>query len=546
MSQPPLARQGRYPALVDWRTPVAASHVCDLLDAAAAAYPDRTHLEFEGRRIGYAESAWRVSAIAATLAAHGVRRGDVVALYCANSPWHLLTVFAVLRLGAVVTHLTPLDAPRELRFKLQDTGARTLVTLATEPLMTSALGLADAGLLDRIFVGDDSVWNGSTPATPVTARVIDLAAAAETPTPALATSQGEPGDVAVIQYTGGTTGAPKGAMLTHANLTSAVSQFNRWMSAEPYWNPAGERHLMVLPGFHIYALVAILLRATGRGDTIHLRARFDAAQALADLAAHQISWFFAVPTMLVAMAADPGIEDHDLSALTFCVAGGAPLPAEVGARFHRLTGLPVGVGWGMTETAGAGTMTPTAGAAPGCVGLPLPNVEVEIVDMDDPHRRLGPGQTGELRIRGPNVFAGYWRRPEETAAAFADGFLLTGDVGFADETGCIFLVDRKKDLIISGGFNVYPRIVEEAIYEHPAVEEVVVYGVVDAYRGEAAKAAIKLRAGHAAFSLEELRAFLADKLGRHELPAALAFHDALPRTAVGKLSRKDLAAAERS
>jgi long-chain acyl-CoA synthetase len=218
----------------------------------------------------------------------------------------------------------------------------------------------------------------------------------------------------------------------------------------------------------------------------------------------------------------------------------------VAERFEKLTGHRIGGGWGMTETSPAGTGMPRewTGRA-GSVGLPLPGITMDIVALDDPRRRLPPGEKGEIRVKGPNVTQGYWNAPEETAAAFVDGYLLTGDIGYMDEDGYFYLVDRKKDMIISGGFNVYPRIIEEAIYEHPAVAEVSVIGVPDDYRGEAAKAFVQLKPGAAAFTLEELRTFLADKLGRHELPAHLEFRDALPKTAVGKLSKKELFEEER-
>jgi long-chain acyl-CoA synthetase len=217
------------------------------------------------------------------------------------------------------------------------------------------------------------------------------------------------------------------------------------------------------------------------------------------------------------------------------------MPVEVAQRFERLTGHSIRGGWGMTETAPAGTNLPQAGPVPaGTIGLPLPGIEIDVVAVDDPRRVLGFGEVGEMRIKGPNVFQGYWNRPEETAASFVDGFFLTGDVVYMDQSGYLFLVDRKKDMIISGGFNVYPQMVEQAIYEHPDVEEVLVIGIPDAYRGEAGKAFIKMRAGAAPLTVEALHAFLADKLGRHEMPTAIEIRRALPRTSVGKLSKKEL------
>jgi long-chain acyl-CoA synthetase len=278
-----------------------------------------------------------------------------------------------------------------------------------------------------------------------------------------------------------------------------------------------------------------------------LRPRFDVATTLNDIEVKRATMFPGVPTMWIALANTPGIEQRDFSSLRRVSSGGAPLPVEVGEQFHRLTGHRLGGGWGMTETSPAGTTLPLewpTGKA-GSVGLPLPGIVMDIVSLDDPRRRLPPGERGEIRIKGPNVTKGYWNAPQETAAAFADGYLLTGDIGYMDEDGYFYLVDRKKDMIVSGGFNVYPRSIEEAIYEHPNVAEVIAIGVPDAYRGEAAKAFVRLKPGAAAFTLDELRAFLADKLGRHELPAHLEFRDALPKTAVGKLSKKELIEEER-
>jgi long-chain acyl-CoA synthetase len=219
---------------------------------------------------------------------------------------------------------------------------------------------------------------------------------------------------------------------------------------------------------------------------------------------------------------------------------------EVAERFRRLTGHKLGGGWGMTETSPAGTSMPREWEGrEGSIGLPLPGIDMEIVALDDPRRVLPPGEKGEIRVRGPNVTKGYWNAPAETEAAFVDGWLLTGDIGYMDADGWFYLVDRKKDMIISGGFNVYPRAIEEAIYEHPAVAAVTVIGVPDGYRGEAAKAFVQLKPGAAPFTLDELRTFLVNRLGRHELPAHLEFRDSLPKTSVGKLSKKELIEEER-
>lgn len=246
--------------------------------------------------------------------------------------------------------------------------------------------------------------------------------------------------------------------------------------------------------------------------------------------------------MWIALLEHPGLASADLSSLRWCSSGGAALPVEIQARVERLTGRPMGGGWGMTETAPAGIVLPPPGGAPaGSIGLPLPGVTVEIVALDDPRRVLPPGETGELRIKGPNVFQAYWNQPEDTAKSFVDGWLLTGDIGRMDDQGFFFLTDRKKDLIISGGFNLYPRAIEEALHEHPAIAECAVIGVADTDRGQAAKAFIVPRAGYQAPDLPALLAFLGQRLGRHELPAALEVRHRLPHTPVGKMAKLVLA-----
>jgi len=355
-----------------------------------------------------------------------------------------------------------------------------------------------------------------------------------------------PDDIALLQYTGATTGVPKAAVLTHANLTAAVSSYRIWISGQRPADAPPDRVLMVLPLFHIFGLVSVMLRHLTSGSELLMRSRFDIEAVLRDVEVNRVTTFPGVPTMWAALVNYPGIEQRDLSSLRSCASGGAPLPVEVAERFARITGLSLASGWGMTETSPAGISPPLRGLAkPGTIGLPLPGVTVEVVRLDDPHRTLGPGEVGELRIKGKNVMQRYWNRPDETAAAFADGGFLTGDIGIMDEDGYFFILDRKKDMIISGGFNVYPQMIEQAIYEHPDVEEALVIGISDSYRGEAAKAFVKLRSGAAPFTLEALRDFLADKIGRHEMPAALEIRAALPRTSVGKLSRKELAEEER-
>jgi long-chain acyl-CoA synthetase len=540
-----------YPPGVRWDSPLEITTLPALLDDAVARFASRTAIEYRDNAISYAELGHASTALAAALMGLGVRPGVAVALYLPNTPYHPYFFFAVLKAGGRVVHLSPLDAERELAYKLANSGARILVTTNVGSLLPLAQKLQAEAALDHLLVADDAAFGASSiPTTPIpdapgVRRYDQLRRDGENSLPQRWPSLSAD-DIALLQYTGGTTGKPKAAMLSHANLTSTISIYKIWGDAQRLSKPGTDKVICVLPLFHIYALTSVLLRSLRDGNEVLLRMRFDVETTLRDVEVRKATALPGVPTMWIALVNTPGIEKRDLSSLRYVGSGGAGIPIEVAEKFHALTGHRMGGGWGMTETSPAGTSLPRDFAhKPGSCGLPLPGIEMDIVALDDNRRVLAPGQTGEIRIKGPNVTRGYFNAPEETAAAFVDGWFLTGDIGYMDEDGFFYVVDRKKDMIISGGFNVYPRAIEEAIYEHPAVAEVIVIGVPDSYRGEAAKAFVQLKPAAEPFTLEQLQAFLADKLGRHELPAQLEFRHALPKTAVGKLSKKELIAEER-
>lgn len=546
----PFAWEKYYPPGVSWDDPIWTSSVPDLLDKAVADHGPKTAIEYRDREVSFNELGGLVDQAAAALMAGGIGRDQTLALYLPNTPFHPVCFFGGLKTGARIVMLSPLDAPRELAYKLNDSGARVLITVNLGDMAEKAAGLLEDGHLDRVIVCDDRDLGASIeavsaiPSGPGIVTWRDFAKGAVLPEswPAVDDS-----DIALLQYTGGTTGLPKGAILTHANLTAATAIYETWQEGIGSTVPGKEKVLCYLPLFHIYALTVILLRQVRSGNEILMRLRFDVASALRDIEEKRATVFYGVPTMWIAITNLPNIETRDLTSLRTASSGGAPLPVEVGRRFTDLTGMKLLGGWGMTESAPAGTNLPSDGPdKPGSIGVPMPGLEMGFVALDDPTRELGPGETGEMRIKGPNVTRGYWNRPEETDAAFADGYFLTGDIGYRDEDGFFFLVDRKKDMILSGGFNVYPQIVEQAIYEHPAVAEVLVIGVDDAYRGQSAKAFLSLREGADAFTLDDLQAFLADKVGKHEMPQHLEIRDALPRTAVGKLSKIALRDEERA
>ncbi len=521
-----------------WDAPIAVGTLPDLLRTAVARFGPRPLIRFRDRALTFAELGGMAARLARGLRASGLAPGDAVALLLSNTPWHPVAFFAVLLAGGRVVHLSPLDPPRQLAAKLAGSGARTLIATNLPGVLPAALELLGNGAVGRLLLGDDAAWGAAAEALPLPDGAESLAA--------LMTDGGgdlpdgvEPSDVALLQFTGGTTGLPRAAMLTHANLTAATESYA--VLAEPEECDAGQRIVGVLPLFHVYALTVVLLRSVRLGHEILLHTRFDVDAVLRDIAVHRACTMSGVPTMWIALANHPDAANSDFSALRWALSGGAPMPSDVEARVARIIGRRLLGGWGMTETAPAGTRIPAeAPPSPGLIGVPVPGLDMRVVALDDPSRALPPGERGELAVRGANVFAGYWNRPEETAASFCDGWFLTGDVGVLSDDGLFRIVDRKKSMLICGGFNVYPTMVENAIYEHPAVREVIVAGVPDAYRGQAAKAFIALREGAAEFDLAELRAFLADKLGRHEIPTALEFRAQLPRSQVGKLLRSAL------
>jgi long-chain acyl-CoA synthetase len=533
-----------YPEGVHWDDPIARGTLPDLLLKAAAQYGARPAIEFRDRAISYAELEAMVEVAASAFLRAGYGKNHSVALFLGNSPDHPVNFFGALKAGARVVHLSPLDGERALSHKLSDSGARVLLTSNLAALLPTALKFLDKGLLDRLIVCDDDAWGAvGNPQMPIPddPAIVTFETFAEGAAKPAQWPQVSVDDVALLQYTGGTTGLPKGAMLSHGNLTAAVSIYDVWGKKARAERNAVERVICVLPLFHIYALTVILLRSLEHGDLISLHQRFDVQAVMRDVELKRATVFPGVPTMWIAIASLPDLEDRDLSSLVSCGSGGAPLPVEVARIFERKTNMKLKSGWGMTETCSPGTSHPPEGPEkPGSIGLMLPGIEIDVVALDDPGKVLPPGEIGEIRIRGPNVTKGYWNRPQETAEAFVGDRFLTGDIGYMDNDGYFYLVDRKKDMIISGGFNVYPQMIEQAIYEHPAVQEVIVIGIPDDYRGEAAKAFVKLRPGANSFTLEQLKAFLAGKLGRHEIPAALDFVDELPRTSVGKLSRHEL------
>jgi long-chain acyl-CoA synthetase len=548
-----------YPAGVRWDIDISPGPVQKILEDTVSKYPDRPAIDFMGKRISYRVLDDLVNRAACGLQKLGVRPGVHVGLFLPNSPHYIISFFGVLRAGGTVVNYSPLDAAKVLEHKIEDSQTDFLITLDMASLYPQMAGMLGKTRLKKLIVGSlaemaadpDAVAAGLKASKQLSEvswddRHVSFVQLLHNDGTYVSYPIADPAEtIAVLQYTGGTTGLPKGAMLTHANLNCAARQ--SWSTAggiPPVLTEGQERLLAVLPPFHIYALTVNVLFGILSGSEIIQHVRFDVREVLADITNKQVTVFCGVPTMFTALIHHPDTPNHSLRSLKFCGSGGAPLPVEVAEQFTAITGAYPSEGWGMTETSPTGTFTPGQVGAKrkiGSCGMPSPGIVIKFLSVDDPTKYVSLGERGEICIKGANVMKGYWNKPEATADVTTfDGFLRTGDVGYMDEDGFVFIVDRTKDMLLCSGYNVYPRVLEEAIYKHPSVEEVAVIGIHDEYRGQSPKAFVKLKAGAAEFTLKELQAFLGDKLGKHEMIHALEFRPELPRTAVGKISKKEL------
>ncbi len=545
---------GNYPDGVDWHQDFAAKPLWQLMDDAAARHGDRPCTNFFGRITTYGAIVEQVNRAAAGLQKLGVGKGTRVGLLLPNSPTYIVYYFGVLKAGGIVVNCNPLYTVEELARQIDDSGAEMMVTLDLKILFDKVEALLQSGALPRAVVA-------SFPALLPAAKSVlfrlfkgrDLARIGPSPVAdrivldgGVLDNDGHPAvpqidptnDIAVLQYTGGTTGVPKGAMLTHANVYINVHQSLAWV---PGMEAGRERILGALPFFHVFAMQAVMNFAIATGAEIVIMPRFILADALNLIAKTRPTMMPGVPTMFVAMLNHPKLKTFDLTSLKFCLSGGAPLLLDTRRQFEALTGCKVVEAYGLSETSPAVTINPLDGPVKEMsIGQPIPATIVSLRDPSDLLAEVALGEKGEICIKGPQVMKGYWNRPEETAEQMTpDGYLRTGDIATMDRDGFLFIVDRIKDLINCSGFKVYPRNVEEAISTHPAVEEVIVIGIKDDYRGEAPKAFVKLRSGQAA-TADDIMAHLAPKLSRIELPASIEFREQLPKTLIGKLSKKEL------
>jgi len=551
MPETPTPWLDNYPPGVPEHVELPKASLAGLLEDAARDFPHAPALHFEGRTISYAQLHQQARRFSGVLAGLGVGRGTKVGLILPNCPQAVVALFGALRLGATVVQNNPLYTERELGHQLADAEVEVLVCLdltydrvkalrsrtsIREVIVTSVLDEL-SGLKRRLApytkkgkaasasIGKDEPvrrWREALASAPAAPELVEVDA---------------DHDLALLQYTGGTTGVSKGVMLSHANLRANVEQVRAWF---PDADPGREVMMAVLPFFHVYGLTVCLLLGLRLGAALVLLPRFDLDGVLAAVDKYRPTLFPGVPTMYVAInnAVEKG--GHDLSSIKACLSGAAALPLEVAERFERFSGGRLVEGYGLSETSPVAIANPIYGKRKaGTIGMPIPDTLARVADPDDPSLTMPAGEKGELALAGPQVMQAYWNRPDETAQVLRDGWLLTGDMAVMDEEGYFSIVDRKKELIIAGGYNIYPREVEEVLYEHPKILEVCVAGVPDSYRGEIVKAFVVLRPGEQA-STDEIREFAKARLAAYKVPRAVEFRDELPKTLIGKVLRRAL------
>jgi long-chain acyl-CoA synthetase len=545
-----------YPDGIEWDIKIPAKPVFSMLDESVAKFANRPAFDFLGKKSSWGEINDRVTHLAKGLQELGVKKGDKVGLFLPNCPYFVISYYAVLKAGGTVVNFNPLYAERELKHQIEDSGTKIMITADLAMLYGKMKVMIEQTRLEKFVVCS---FTDILPFPKnILFRVFKKKELARTTYPddsiawfhELINNDGKPEpvaidpkeDIAVLQYTGGTTGVPKGAMLTHYNVYANTVQSLAWF---PDFREGQDRMLGVLPFFHVFAMTAVMNFSVLAGLEIVALPRFDLKQTLKTIHKTKPHFFPAVPAIYAAINNYKDRKSYDLSSIRYCISGGAPLPVEVKKAFEKNTGCVVIEGYGLTESSPVACANPLTGDnIAGSIGLPLPDTIIEIVSTEDRKTLMKIGERGELCIRGPQVMKGYWNKPEDTADVLKDGLLHTGDVAIMDEKGYVYIVDRIKDMIITNGYNVYPRNVEEAIYQHPAIEECIVAGLPDASRGEMVKAWVKLKKGQK-LTDGELKTFLQDKISKMEIPREIEFRDKpLPKTMIGKLSRKDIVAEE--
>ena len=523
----------------------------DILERSASRFPENLALLFQGYKVTFRQLNEMVNRFAACLYEFGLKNGDSVAILLPNVIPCVVAYYATLKVGGITVMNNPLYSDRELKHQFNDSGSKILITL--DLLGNRMIDLRPETQIDQIVytsIGDYLPFPKNL-LFPLVGKKKKLAADVKTaenvykwknlleksaPTPPHVKLSFD--DIAMYQYTGGTTGVSKGVMLTHGNLSKQVQQIEAWF---PTFNKGEEIMLGALPFFHVFGLSVAMNFAIHMGWADILVPKPQPESLLDAIGKFKPTFAPLVPTMYIGMLNDPKINSVDMTSIKGCFSGSAPLPLEVIKDFENKTGAVIVEGFGMTESSPVTHVNPFAGGKRkvGSVGVPITDTKCCILDLEDETREVPVGETGELLVKGPQVMKGYWDKPEETAETLTDGWLHTGDIAKMDEEGYFFIVDRKKDMILSGGLNVYPRDIEEVLYENPKIQEAAAIGIPHPTRGEAIKAFIALKEGESA-TQEEIMEYCANKLAKFKLPTEVEFKKELPKTNVGKILKKDL------
>ncbi|SFA44862.1 long-chain acyl-CoA synthetase [Anoxybacillus pushchinoensis] len=527
------------------------------LREAVEQFPHKTAIHFLGKELTYKEIYEQAIKLASYLQQLGLQKGDRVSIMLPNCPQAVISYYAILFAGGIVVQTNPLYTERELEYQLNDSGAKIIIAL--DLLYPRIMKVKAHTKIEHMIITSIKDYlpfpkNVLYPLVQKKQTGMSVRVKHEGDchlfTKALSLASGKVKetdvdpieDVALLQYTGGTTGFPKAAMLTHHNLTANTLMCTKWMYKCGRGN---ESILGVLPFFHVYGMTAVMNLSIMEGYKMILLPKFDVETTLKTIEKQRPTLFPGAPTIYIALLNHPNLKKYDLSSIKVCISGSAPLPVEVQEQFETVTGGKIIEGYGLTE---ASPVTHSnfiwdGKRIKGSIGVPWPDTEAMIVSLET-GEKANINEIGEIVVRGPQVMKGYWNRPEETAATLRDGWLYTGDLGYMNEEGYFFVVDRKKDMIIASGYNVYPREVEEVLYEHPKVQEAVVIGVPDVYRGETVKAFIVLKEGEQCTE-EELDQFMRSKLAAYKVPRIYEFRKELPKTAVGKILRRALVEEEK-
>ncbi len=543
-----------YPNNISWDFKGTSKPVYKLFEEAVKNYPTRNALSFLGKKLTYRDVHRQINQMAVGLQNLGVKKGDRIGICLPNCPYFVVTYFAALKVGAIVVHFNPLYTQDEILDQIKDSGVSLMVTADLKIIykkVKAALGESSLrtivvcpfldilpfvkSILFRLFK-----WRELATITYKKGVVPLFTLMNKGFTPKFVEIDPDT-DIALIQYTGGTTGVPKGAMLTHTNIMSNTHQVHVWRGQPP---KSGEKVMAVLPFFHVFAMTACMNLGIANAAELVMLPRLDMKQLLKTLQKEKITFFPGVPSLFLAILNVKNIKKFDLTSIQYCISGGAALPLEIRKQFEKMTTCILVEGYGLTESSPVAACNHPNNNKAGSIGLPLPGTEIEIRNMENIKKCVKAGETGEIFVKGPQIMQGYWNKKQATEEALQNGWLSTGDVGHIDEDGYVFLTDRLKEIIITNGYNVYPRVIEEAFYTHADVEEVSVIGIPHKEKGETPKAFIKLKSG-ANVTQDDMLVFIKEKLNPIERPDFIEFRKKLPKTMIGKLSKKELVEEEK-